>query len=66
MTTIPSGQKVLSLLAIRQRYHVEEGHPIPTIHHDHEILVSTEVVGLNPIDWKAPQVKLHIVVGKSF
>ncbi|KAF5663721.1 oxidoreductase [Fusarium heterosporum] len=51
---IPSSQSVLLLHAIRQPYQVTTGHAVPEIKHDHELLVRTDTIGLNPIDWKAP------------
>ncbi len=47
-------QEVLLLHAPRQKYaHVKE-QPIPSLENDREMLVAVDVVGLNPIDWKAP------------
>ncbi|KAM0352358.1 hypothetical protein ACHAPU_002023 [Fusarium lateritium] len=51
---IPSSQSVLLLHAIRQPYQVSSGYAVPEIKHDHELLVRTDTIGLNPIDWKAP------------
>ncbi|KIL85054.1 hypothetical protein FAVG1_11482 [Fusarium avenaceum] len=52
--TIPSSQSVLLLHGIRQPYQVTAGYSVPDIKHDHELLVRTDTIGLNPIDWKAP------------
>ncbi|KAL1303788.1 hypothetical protein AAFC00_007125 [Neodothiora populina] len=62
MAFIPSSQRALSLPAIRQKYQLEVGHPVPAIRDEHEILVKTEVIGLNPIDWKAPDFGFGIPV----
>jgi hypothetical protein len=51
---IPSSQSVLLLHGIRQPYQVTAGYSVPDIKHDHELLVRTDTIGLNPIDWKAP------------
>ncbi|KAM0321682.1 hypothetical protein ACHAPQ_009300 [Fusarium lateritium] len=51
---IPSSQSVLLLHSIRQPYQVTAGYAVPDIKHDHELLVRTDTIGLNPIDWKAP------------
>ncbi|KAF8860517.1 GroES-like protein [Acephala macrosclerotiorum] len=47
-------QDVLLLHAPKQRYAHTKKHPVPSIEHDREMLVAVDVVGLNPIDWKAP------------
>lgn len=47
-------QEVLLLHAPKQRYTHTKKHPIPSLKSDREMLVEVEVVGLNPIDWKAP------------
>lgn len=54
MGSVPQSQRVLSLPALRQRYQLEGEYPIPSVQHEYEILVRSEVIGLNPIDWKAP------------
>ncbi|KAI5462051.1 chaperonin 10-like protein [Mariannaea sp. PMI_226] len=51
---IPDSQTVLLLHGVRQKYELTDGHPIPATHHDHELLVRNETIGLNPIDWKSP------------
>lgn len=51
-------QEVLLLHAPKQRYAHIKQQPIPTLDHDHEMLVAVEAIGLNPIDWKAPYVNL--------
>lgn len=46
-------QDVLLLHAAKQRYaHTRQ--PVPQLKHEREMLVEVQVVGLNPIDWKAP------------
>ncbi|KAM3429741.1 hypothetical protein NHJ13734_008044 [Beauveria thailandica] len=49
-------QCALLLHGPRQRYTLVRNHPIPALDDAAEILVQTEVIGLNPIDWKSPQV----------
>jgi hypothetical protein len=50
---VPLAQTALLLHAIRQPYSTED-HEVPVILNESEILIKVEVVGLNPIDWKAP------------
>lgn len=47
-------QEVLLLHGPKQRYSHTREHPVPKLQNDREMLVAVEVVGLNPIDWKAP------------
>ena len=47
-------QQVLLLHAPRQKYAHTREQPIPKVQNDREMLVAVEVVGLNPVDWKAP------------
>jgi hypothetical protein len=47
-------QDVLLLHGPKQKYKHTKEQPIPTIRDAREMLVEVEVVGLNPIDWKAP------------
>ena len=49
-----SNQEVLLLHGPKQKYTHTKEQPIPRIQNDREMLVAVEVVGLNPIDWKAP------------
>jgi hypothetical protein len=51
-------QEILWLHAPKQRYAHAKEQPIPTLDHDHEMLVAVEAIGLNPIDWKAPYVNI--------
>jgi hypothetical protein len=47
-------QEVLLLHGPKQKYAHTREQPIPSLKNDREMLVEVEVVGLNPIDWKAP------------
>ncbi len=47
---------MLLLHGPKQRYTHTKNHPVPSLKNDREMLVEVEVVGLNPIDWKAPYV----------
>lgn len=47
-------QDVLLLHGPKQRYAHTKKHPVPKVENDREMLVAVDVVGLNPIDWKAP------------
>lgn len=47
-------QDVLLLHGPKQRYTHTKKHPVPSFQDDREMLVAVDVVGLNPIDWKAP------------
>ena len=47
-------QDVLLLHGPKQKYEYTKKHPIARLHNEREMLVQVEVVGLNPIDWKAP------------
>ena len=51
---LPATQKVLLLHGFKQHYQLTEGYAIPSTNHDHELLVRSSTIGLNPIDWKAP------------
>ncbi|AEO68433.1 uncharacterized protein THITE_52820 [Thermothielavioides terrestris NRRL 8126] len=57
---IPETQTVLLLHGARQPYELTDSHPVPELHHDGELLVRTQVIGLNPIDWKAPDFNFGI------
>lgn len=50
-------QEVLLLHAPKQQYAHTRRQPIPELRNDREMLVAVDVVGLNPIDWKAPYVQ---------
>lgn len=47
-------QEALLLHAPKQKYAHVKRHSIPEVQDDREMLVKVQVVGLNPIDWKAP------------
>jgi len=51
---LPPSQTVLLLQAIRTPYTLTLDYPIPIPQNDDEVLIKTQVIGLNPIDWKAP------------
>jgi hypothetical protein len=55
--SVPDSQSALLLHAIRTPYDLKSDHTIPSIQHDHELLIRVSSAGLNPIDWKAPQVQ---------
>ncbi|KAI1496941.1 quinone oxidoreductase [Biscogniauxia marginata] len=54
MSGIPATQTIAALNALKQPYTIIERSPIPVIKDDREVLVKCQVIGLNPIDWKAP------------
>lgn len=49
-------QSILLLQAPLEKYTLVNDYPIPSRRDASEILVQTEVIGLNPIDWKSPYV----------
>ncbi|EKG10842.1 Alcohol dehydrogenase superfamily zinc-containing [Macrophomina phaseolina MS6] len=51
---IPTTQDVLLLYQPRTRYALVSKHETPSLYYDDEVLVKVKAVGLNPIDWKAP------------
>jgi NADPH:quinone reductase-like Zn-dependent oxidoreductase len=51
---VPDSQSVLLLHGAKQPYEVAEGYAVPKAETEHELLVKVQVIGLNPIDWKAP------------
>lgn len=51
---IPEKQTVLLLHAAKQPYTLTEDYPVPQLEEEHDVLVRTQAIGLNPIDWKAP------------
>ncbi|KAH6662410.1 quinone oxidoreductase [Plectosphaerella plurivora] len=59
-TAEPATQNVLLLHGPRQAYEETTGYAIPTQTNDREVLVRTETLGLNPIDWKAPDFNFGI------
>lgn len=50
----PEKQTVLLLHAAKQPYQLTEDYPVPRVEGEHDVLVRTQTIGLNPIDWKAP------------
>lgn len=58
----PEKQTVLLLHGAKQPYQLTEDYPVPQLEGEHDVLVRTQTIGLNPIDWKAPSVScFHIV-----
>lgn len=53
---IPASQTALLLYGAKQPYRIVGDYPVPHPQNDQEVLVKTLVIGLNPIDWKAPWV----------
>lgn len=53
--TTPQRQRILILEKIKQPY-TEVEYPVPQVRSDREVIVQNAVIGLNPIDWKAPYV----------
>ncbi|KAF2146963.1 uncharacterized protein K452DRAFT_294481 [Aplosporella prunicola CBS 121167] len=51
---VPSQQNVLLLPAPKQDYVFTPDHKVPQVQSDSELLVKVQTIGLNPIDWKAP------------
>ncbi|KAL3419899.1 alcohol dehydrogenase GroES-like domain-containing protein [Phlyctema vagabunda] len=47
-------QSVLLLHGVKQRYVYTTNQDIPKLQNENEMLVRVEAIGLNPIDWKAP------------
>ncbi|KAI9802752.1 MAG: hypothetical protein M1825_002774 [Sarcosagium campestre] len=47
-------QAALFLHGPGQKYDLVEGHPVPELLSDRELLIQVTAIGLNPIDWKAP------------
>ncbi|GME62919.1 putative zinc-binding dehydrogenase protein [Neofusicoccum parvum] len=52
--SVPTTQTVLLLYQPRTRYALTPKHDTPSLHFEDEVLVKVQAVGLNPIDWKAP------------
>ncbi|KAK5267880.1 hypothetical protein LTR99_009667 [Exophiala xenobiotica] len=57
---IPEKQSALLLHGPRQPYAAVQDHDIPVPMEDREVLVKNLVLGLNPIDWKAPDYNFGI------
>ncbi|KAF2642319.1 GroES-like protein [Massarina eburnea CBS 473.64] len=60
--TVPESQLALLLHEIRTPYELVAEYALPSVQHDHELLVKVTAVGLNPIDWKAPDFNFGIPV----
>ncbi|KAK3302807.1 chaperonin 10-like protein [Chaetomium strumarium] len=58
--SIPETQTVLLLHAPRQPYQLTTSYPVPQVKGIREVLVRTRAIGLNPIDWKAPDFNFGI------
>ncbi|KAK3348551.1 chaperonin 10-like protein [Neurospora tetraspora] len=56
----PEEQTVLLLHAAKQPYQLTEDYPVPQLEGEHDVLVRTQAIGLNPIDWKAPDFNFAI------
>lgn len=56
----PDTQRVLLLHGARQPYQLTEEYAVPAVQGEHEVLVRTQAIGLNPIDWKAPDFNFAI------
>jgi len=56
----PETQRVLLLHAARQPYQLTDNYAVPKVEGEHEVLVRTQAIGLNPIDWKAPDFNFAI------
>lgn len=52
--TAPESQTVLLLHAAKQSYQVTPDYAVPRLENENELLARVHVIGLNPIDWKAP------------
>lgn len=57
---VPETQSVLLLYGPKQPYEVVENYPVPKLKNEAEVLVKTSAIGLNPIDWKAPDYNFAI------
>ncbi|KAL5116636.1 hypothetical protein ACEQ8H_005514 [Pleosporales sp. CAS-2024a] len=57
---VPETQSALQLHAVRQAYCITDDYAVPAVHDDGELLIKVTAVGLNPIDWKAPDYNFGI------
>ncbi|KUI64322.1 hypothetical protein VM1G_11124 [Cytospora mali] len=57
---VPDTQTILLLYGPKQPYKLVEDYPVPKIQSESEVLVKTRAIGLNPIDWKAPDYNFAI------
>ncbi|KAK8052573.1 hypothetical protein PG993_003958 [Apiospora rasikravindrae] len=55
MNGIPRTHKAAVLHSLKQPYVLDHARPVPELLHEWEVLVKSHVIGLNPIDWKAPK-----------
>ncbi|USP77307.1 hypothetical protein yc1106_04581 [Curvularia clavata] len=67
----PHRQHALLLHAARQPYDLATSHATPEVKFANELLIKVEAIGLNPIDWKAPDYGFGIptlpyVAGREF
>ncbi|KIW03435.1 uncharacterized protein PV09_05205 [Verruconis gallopava] len=68
---IPKQQERLLLHGKRQRYELDHTYQIPEPNPGDEVLVKVQYIGLNPIDWKAPDFGFGIpwlpyIAGREF
>ena len=49
-----TSQTALLLHEVRQPYSIVKDYAVPDLKAKDEVLIEVEVIGLNPIDWKAP------------
>ncbi|KAH8845336.1 hypothetical protein MCOR27_007660 [Pyricularia oryzae] len=57
---VPELQTVLLLHQPRQPYTVTPDYPVPELRGDDEVLIKVHTIGLNPLDWKAPDFNFAI------
>ncbi|KAI6354321.1 hypothetical protein MCOR25_008675 [Pyricularia grisea] len=57
---VPELQTVLLLHQPRQPYTVTPDYPVPELRDDAEVLIRVHTIGLNPLDWKAPDFNFAI------
>ena len=51
---VPTNQAVLLLRKPKSQYILSSTHDIPELQGEQELLIRIRTIGLNPIDWKAP------------
>ncbi|KAH9903594.1 quinone oxidoreductase [Xylariomycetidae sp. FL2044] len=59
---VPATQQAALLHGLKTAYVIDRDYPVPELRYDNEVLVKTQVIGLNPIDWKAPDFGFGIPV----
>ncbi|KAI3393950.1 hypothetical protein diail_3474 [Diaporthe ilicicola] len=57
---VPKSQTILLLTGPKQPYELVNDYPVPELNNGSEVLVKTRAIGLNPIDWKAPDYNFAI------